>query len=74
MNSIPIFIILSEYIRLNNMSLGEKKITDVINSQLIKHGKSFLVNFPEIGARTILFAYPQFFGKPGDIQISLPTN
>ena len=49
MKSIPIFITLSEYIRLNNMSLGEK-ITDVINSQLIILGKSFLVYFPEIGS------------------------
>lgn len=49
MKSIPIFITLSEYVRLNNMALGEK-LTDAINSQLIIHDKSFLVNFPEIGA------------------------
>lgn len=53
MKSIPIFIALSECLRLNNTSLGEK-ITDVINSHLIILGKSFLVYFPEIGAWMIL--------------------
>lgn len=72
MKSIPIFITLSEYVRLNNMALGEK-LTDVINSQLIIHDKSFLVNFPEIGAWWFLGALTIFFANQLILK-SLPST
>ena len=51
------------------MSLGEN-ITDVINSQLIIFGKSFLVYFPEFGAWMICWHTKNFvFCKSVDFQI-----
>lgn len=73
MKSIPIFITLSEYVRLNNMALGEK-LTDVINSQLIIHDKSLLVNFPEIGAWWFCQCINNFFANQLILKSLLSTD